>query len=329
MNELKSLKLGKLEIFPPILLAPLAGFTDSPFRRIVREFGAGLMSTEMISSVGIYYKDQKTISLANFDKSEHPIAAQIFGSFPDKLAYAASFLESKGFDVIDINIGCPTLKIIKSGSGGALLKDLDLIKEILTSVRKAIKIPLTIKARKGFKKDENILKELINMAEGEGVDAVTIHGITVEEGFLKSAEDWSSIKEVKKVSSIPIIANGGIEKEQDVKSLFETTFADGVMVGRSAINRPWFIKSSENYIQNGVGISLSLNEKLNIILRHIDLEVKEKGDYIGIREMRKFMQAYVTGMRGATHFRSKLNTVQSKDELIALLMGFFAIKEAI
>jgi tRNA-dihydrouridine synthase B len=329
MSALAELKIGTLSIYPPIVLAPLAGFTDSPFRRIVKEFAAGLVYTEMISSVGLFFKDEKTLCLTKYNAAERPICAQIFGSEADKLSYAAAFLQDKGFDAVDINMGCPTPKILKSNSGGTLLKDLNLVKQILKRVRKVLNIPLTIKARKGFFKGENILRELIEIAQGEGVDAVAIHGIAVEEGFLKSSENWESIRKAKEISKIPIIGNGGIQSEEDVKKMFESTGVDGVMVGRSVLIKPWFIKSSKNFIEIGSIFSLSINEKLNIIIKHIKLEVEEKGELKGVKEMRKFIHGYVYGMRGAMQFRNKLNSIESSEELIALVEGFFGAKEEI
>jgi tRNA-dihydrouridine synthase B len=329
MRELQPIQIGNLSIDPPIVLAPLAGFTDSAFRRTVRQFSAGLVYTEMISAMGIFYGDKKTLGLLNYKESEHAIAGQIFGSDPEKLAYASQVIQDKGFDVIDINFGCPTPKILKSNSGGALLKNFPLFRNILKSVRKAVKIPLTIKVRKGFRESENVLKELISIAEDEGVNAITIHGITVEEGFNKNAEDWESICRAKQIARIPIIGNGGVQTEEDVKTMFDFTGVDGVMVGRSVLSRPWFIKSCQNYIERGTTFSLSINEKLNIIIRQIEMEIEEKGEQIGVKEMRKFVQGYAYGMKGATRFRDKLNYTETSDELIALIRGFFVAKEEI
>ncbi|MGB9694840.1 MAG: tRNA dihydrouridine synthase DusB [Caldisericaceae bacterium] len=327
MSVSKTVDIGKLHLSEPVFLAPLAGYTDSPFRRIVRKFSSGLVFTEMISSMGIFYEDAKTLELLKFEEIEHPIAGQIFGSDPDKLAFAAKVVEDNGFDAVDINMGCPTPKILKSNSGGALLRDLSQVAAILNSVRRAVDVPLTIKVRKGFRKGENILSEVINIAESEGVDAITIHGITVEEGFERDAEDWESIRDVKVIATIPVIGNGGIKTESDAKKMFDLTNVDALMIGRAALSKPWFMKSCENFMADGSTFSLSINEKLNIIIEHIEMEIEEKGEQVGVKEMRKFIQGYAYGMKGATHFRNKLNEALTREELLALVRGFFVDKE--
>ncbi len=314
MNILKAFEIGNLKVYPPIVLAPLAGFTDSSFRQMVKSFGAGLVYTEMISSMGIFYKDKKTIDIARYNELEKPIGAQIFGSDPEKIAYAAAFLEDRGFDTIDINMGCPAPKVVKNGTGGALLKNKERIMMILRKTRAATKIPLTIKIRKGFNRGEEVAKEIGNIAEGEGVDAITIHGITAREGFNKEAEDWNSIKDLKKSVRIPVIGNGGIKTEEDVKGMFEKTGADGVMVGRAVLGAPWFIASSAQFVEKGIKIRFSLKEKKYIMIKHINLVVEEKGER-GVKEMRKLLPFYIKGNRNAAYFRNRINKVQDKDDL--------------
>lgn len=329
MSMLKGFNIGNIRIDPPIVLAPMAGFTDSPFRSLVKEFAAGLVYTEMISSMGIFYKDLKTIALSNFKEVERPISAQIFGNDPDKLAYASSFLEQKGFDCIDINMGCPAPKIVNSGSGASLIRHPDLVKKIAKMVRNSVKIPITVKLRKGFHPGENFMPYLVNILEGEGIDAISVHGIAVDEGFKKEKEDWESIRLLQKSFRMPIIANGGIVNESDVKKIFKATEASGVMIGRACIRRPWFIKSALQYIEMGTPLMLSLSEKLNIIIRLIEMEVNEKGENIGIKEMRKFVHYFTFGMKNATTLRNKVNIIDKKDELIGLLKAFFEAKEAV
>ncbi len=318
MNTLKAFEIGNLKVYPPVVLAPLAGFTDSSFRQMVKSFGAGLVYTEMISSMGIFYKDKKTLDIARYTELEKPIGAQIFGSDPEKIAYAAAFLEDRGFDTIDINMGCPALKVIKNGTGGALLKNKEQIMMILRKTRAAIKIPLTIKIRKGFNRGEDVAKEIGNIAEGEGVDAITIHGITARESFNREAEDWNSIKDLKKSVRIPIIGNGGIKTEEDVKGMFEKTGVDGVMVGRAVLGAPWFIASSAQFVEKGTKIKFSLKEKKYIIMRHINLVVEEKGER-GVKEMRKLLPFYIKGNRKAAYFRNMINKVRDKDDLYRIV----------
>ncbi|NCO27891.1 MAG: tRNA dihydrouridine synthase DusB [Caldiserica bacterium CG02_land_8_20_14_3_00_36_38] len=328
MNMLRSFKIGNVQIDPPIVLAPIAGFTDSPFRILVKNFTAGLVYTEMISSMGVFFKDAKTFELIKFKENEKPVSAQIFGNDPDKLAYAASYLEEKGFDIIDINMGCPANKIVSSGAGSALLKNPGLVKKIVQAVRTAVKIPLTVKLRKGFSSGENVLFELSHIIESEGADAIIIHGITVEDGFKKDKEDWESIRQVKETVSVPVIGNGGIIKETDVKNMFEITGVDGVMAGRACIGEPWFIKSAIQFIDTGIPLSLLLSEKLNIIVKLVEMEIDEKGEENAIKEMRKFIQSFTFGMRGVAALRDKVNKVGKKDELMGLLRAFFEVKEA-
>ena len=319
MSVLKAFKISNLEVNPPLILAPLAGFTDSAFRQIVKKFGAGLMYTEMISSMGIFYRDRKTMDITHFKEIERPIVAQIFGNKPDKISYAAAFLEDKGFDAIDINMGCPAPKIIKNGAGGALLKNESLIKEILHKTRREIHIPLTIKIRKGFYKGENRAVEVGHIAENEGVNAITIHGITVREGFKSEAEDWGCIKALKSSLKIPVIGNGGIKTEEDVKNMFDSTGVDGVMIGRAVLGKPWFIKSAVQYTENNTKFTLSLKEKLNIMLEHIDLTVKEKGEYIAVKEMKKVLPFYIKGIKNATYFKRMINKTKSKKDIIDII----------
>ncbi len=318
-----SSKIGGIKVEPRILLAPLAGFTDSAYRRIVKSFSAGIVYTEMVSSMGIFYKDEKTLSLLRFYEEERPIGIQIFGSNPDKLAHAAAFAEEKGFDLVDINMGCPTAKIIKSGAGAALLKDLKLTQKIIRAVRKAIKIPLTIKIRKGFSKGEDVTLEMGKIAENEGVNAICLHGITVEEYFKKESEDWESIRRLKESVHIPVIGNGGIQSEEDVLRMFQETGADYVMAGRATLGAPHFIKSANNYVKTNIKLTLSLKDKLYIILRHIELEIRDKGEERGIKEMRKIVAHYIKGMKGASHYRAQLNTISTKYEMENLLKEIF------
>jgi tRNA-dihydrouridine synthase B len=320
----KMLKIGNFDVKPNILLAPLAGFTDSAYRRIVKEFAAGIVYTEMISSMGIFYHDKKTLELMHFKEEEHPIGAQIFGSDPDKLAYAAAVAEQMGFDIVDINMGCPTPKIVKSGAGAALLKSPDLIAKIIRTVKKSINIPLTIKIRKGFSRYDNVVREIGRIAESEGVNAIAIHGITAEEFFRADAEDWNSIKLLKETVNIPVIGNGGILSEEDVSEMFNKTGVDYVMVGRATLGAPHFIKSSFSFVNKGKKYSLCLKEKLYIIVRHIKYEVQDKGEERGIKEMRKVVSHYIKGMKNAARFREKINSVSSEKEMIRLVEEVFA-----
>jgi len=328
MNSSKGIPISQsLRFDIPVFLAPLSGYTNSPYRRVVKDFGAGLVFTEEVSVMGIKFGDKKTLQLLRFYESERPIFAQLFGNDPEVFAHSAKFVELLGFDGIDINAGCPVPKIVKGGSGASLLLNLPLLFKIAYSVKSAVKIPVSLKVRKGFYKGTNLLKDILKVAEDSGIDLLTIHGITAEEGFDINKEDWDAIAEVVCQSKIPVVANGGVKKEEDVKELFEKTKASYVMVGRASIGRPWFIKSSFEFLTKNTKISISNREKLDIIVRHIERAVEFFGEG-GIVEMRKFLQAYAYGIRGAGEFRKRVNTMRTEEEAVALVRAFFDGTEA-
>lgn len=307
----------------PIFLAPLAGYTNSPYRRIVKEFGAGIVFTEMVSVMGIKYGDKKSLNLLRFNDFERPIFAQLFGNDPDAFAYASRVVYDLGFDGIDINAGCPVPKIVKDGSGSALLLDLNKLSKIISSVKKSVPLPVSLKVRKGFYKGTNLVKEIVNIADSEGVSFLTIHAITTEEGFREECEDWDAIAFATTISNTPIVANGGIKNEEDVKRIIEKTGAPFVMVGRASIGRPWFLKSAFDFLMKNSKIDIPNKEKLDIIVRHIEMEVDFDGEKVGIAEMKKILSAYAYGLRNASIFRREVNNIKTKDEAIALVRAFF------
>ena len=307
----------------PIFLAPMAGFTDSPFRSLVKEFGAGAVFTEMVSTMGLKYVNQRTKDLLRFTDTEHPIFAQLFGNDVLPFECAAKNVAEMGFDGIDINAGCPAKDIIYEGSGAALLLDLKLLAKIIRAVKKASNIPVSLKVRKGFYTGENLLKEIVKLAENEGIDMLTIHGITADEGFDKTKEDWDAIAEAVSISKVPIVANGGIKNEEDVKKILEKTKCSFVMIGRAAIGRPWILKSAQNALEGKPKITLSNKEKMYIIVRHIEKEVQFNGVARGITVMKKFLPAYASGLKRASEFRRLVNDVETKEEIISLLEAFF------
>ncbi|MGB9794399.1 tRNA dihydrouridine synthase [Caldisericum exile] len=324
MNTLMGSKSSdKLNIDIPIFLAPLAGYTDSPFRRLVRYFGAGIVFTEMVSIMGIRFKDKNTLRLLQFYPEERPIFVQLFGFDSEAFSYAAKFVESLGFDGIDINAGCPVPKIVKDGSGSALLKDLTKLSRIIRAVKNSTHLPVSLKVRKGFFKGENVLSHVLKIAEDEGISFLTIHSITVEEGFKREDEDWDAISEIVSKAKIPIVANGGIENEEDVESLFTKTKAPYIMVGRASLGRPWFLKSSYAFLKENKKIDFSNKEKIDIIVRHIESEVEFLGEERGIVEMRKHLIKYAKGLKKAAEFRRYVNNLKTKEEAIALVRAFF------
>ena len=318
---LKKLKIGNVELRNNILLAPMAGITDLPFRLICEKYGAGLCCTEMISSKGLYYNDSKTKLLLNLKGEQRPVAAQIFGSDVEALKYAASYV-SDFVDIVDINMGCPAPKIVKNGDGSKLLLNLELVEEIATEVVKASKVPVTAKIRKGWDANHIVAVETAKILEKSGISAITIHGRTREEYYSGNA-DWEIIKKVKEAVNIPVIGNGDIKSKEDALKMFEQTNVDGIMVGRAAIGNPWIFEEIVGYLQGKEQRQVSKEERLETILEHINLAVEEKGENIAIKEMRKHLAYYIKNMKDASRLREKINKIDTKVELIDCLNEYF------
>ena len=318
---LKKLKIGNVELRNNILLAPMAGITDLPFRLICEKHGAGLTCTEMISSKGLYYDDSKTKLLLNIQGEERPVAAQIFGSDIEALKYAGEYV-SKVVDIVDINMGCPAPKIVKNGDGSKLLKNLDLVFRIAKEVVKASKVPVTVKIRKGWDSKSVVAVEVAKLLEEAGVSAITIHGRTREEYYLGKA-DWDIIKKVKESVKIPVIGNGDIKTKEDAVRMFEQTNVDGLMIGRGAIGNPWIFEEIISYLQGKEQRKVTNSERLETIIEHIKLAVKEKGENIAIKEMRKHLAYYVRNEKDASKIRERINKINDKGELIDCLSEYF------
>ena len=318
---LKKLKIGNVELRNNILLAPMAGITDLPFRLICEKHGAGLTCTEMISSKGLYYNDSKTKLLLNVQGEERPVAAQIFGSDIEALKYASEYV-SKVVDIVDINMGCPAPKIVKNGDGSKLLKNLDLVFCIAKEVVKASKVPVTVKIRKGWNSKSVVAVEVAKLLEEAGVSAITIHGRTREEYYLGKA-DWDIIKKVKESVKIPVIGNGDIKTKEDALRMFEQTNVDGLMIGRGAIGNPWIFEEVINYLQGKEQRKVTNSERLETIIEHINLAVKEKGENIAIKEMRKHLAYYVRNEKAASKIRERINKINDKGALIDCLSEYF------
>lgn len=318
---LKKLKVGNVELRNNILLAPMAGITDLPFRLICEKYGAGLCCTEMVSSKGIYYNDAKTKLLLNVDREKRPVAAQLFGSDIEALKFAAKNV-SEVVDIIDINMGCPAPKIVKNGDGSKLLLNLELVKQIATEVVKASKVPVTVKIRKGWDSNNIVAVETAKILEEAGVAAITIHGRTREEYYSGKA-DWDIIKKVKEAVNIPVIGNGDIQSKEDAERMFKEMNVDGIMIGRAAIGNPWIFEEIINYLEGKEQRLITKKERLDTIIEHINLAVEEKGEKIAIKEMRKHLAYYIKNMKDASRVREKINTIDTKQELIDCLNEYF------
>lgn len=316
---IKPIKIGNVEISNNIFLAPMAGVTDMPFRRLCKEFGAGMIYTEMASSKAVHYGSEKTKGIYEVFEDERPIGIQIFGSDPDVMAETASEL-SEYADIIDINMGCPANKIVKNGEGSALMKNLKLAEEIITKVVRASRVPVTVKMRKGWDDTHVNAVELAQIAESSGAKLITVHGRTREDMYSGEA-DLDIIKKVKDSVRIPVIGNGDITSGEKAKKMFEVTGCDGIMIGRGAQGNPWIFKSILEYLEKGIVLpEPDINDKINMALKHLKLSKEYKGEYVAVREMRKHIAWYLKGVPGNSQLKETINREDNIEEVEKILI---------
>lgn len=319
LQKMPPLKIGNVEMPNPLVLAPMAGVTDLPFRVLCKEQGAGLICMEMVSAKAILYKNKNTEDLMTIDPGEHPVSLQLFGSDPEILGQIAAEIEERPFDILDFNMGCPVPKVVNNGEGSALMKDPHLVREIVTSMVKAVKKPVTVKIRKGFNEESANAVEIAKILEDCGVAAIAVHGRTRAQ-FYSGKADWDIIRQVKAAVSIPVIGNGDVTTGEQAIRMREETGCDGVMIGRGAQGNPWIFRELLEYEKTGKLPERPSPEVIReTMLRHARLQMEYKGDFIGIREMRKHVAWYTKGMKGSSKLRDEINRTESYEELEALL----------
>lgn len=315
---MKPLQIGDVTLENNLVLAPMAGITDLPFRLLCKEQGTGLVCMEMVSAKAILYKNKNTEELLQIDEREHPVSLQLFGSDADIISEMAKQIEERPFDILDINMGCPVPKVVNNGDGAALMKNPLLAGKIIEKTVKAIKKPVTVKFRKGFDEEHVNAVELAHIAEESGAAAVTVHGRTREQYYSGKA-DWDIIRQVKEAVQIPVIGNGDIFSGADAAAMERQTGCDGFMVARGAQGNPWIFKQILHYLESGEELEKpDFKEVADMLLRHARLLLKYKGDYVGIREMRKHAAWYTKGCRNSAKLRGRINEVESYGQLQAL-----------
>ena len=318
MAIIRTLQIGKVTLENNLILAPMAGVSDLPFRLLCREQGAGLVCMEMVSAKAILYKNRNTEELLTIDPKEHPVSLQLFGSDPDIISEIAKQIEERPFDILDLNMGCPVPKVVNNGDGSALMKNPRLAGEIIEKTARAIKKPLTVKIRKGFDDAHVNAVELAHIAQESGAAAVAVHGRTREQYYAGHA-DWDIIRQVKEAVSVPVVGNGDVTDALSAAALYEQTGCDGYMIARGAEGNPWIFRQILHYFDTGEHLARpDFSEVTEMLLRHAKMQIDCKGDYTGIREIRKHAAWYTAGYRNSSKLRGRINEVENYEQLEAL-----------